>query len=77
MAFLYLAMPSAWTTMANMTHMQWHFALLSLLVVANGRVASAIHAPNSNLITLGGSRRKISLYKPRSRTTLELSQGVS
>lgn len=32
-AFLYLAMPGAWTTMANMTHTQWHFALLACLVV--------------------------------------------
>jgi hypothetical protein len=32
-AFLYLGLPGAWTTMANMTHTQWHFALLAALVV--------------------------------------------
>jgi hypothetical protein len=50
-AFLYLAMPSAWTTMANMTHTQWHFALLSVLVV----VASAPATRGWKLFDVAGS----------------------
>ncbi len=32
-AFLYLGLPGAWTTMANVTNLQWHFALLAAFVV--------------------------------------------
>ena len=32
-ALLYLGLPCAWGTIANMTHSQWHFALLAGLVV--------------------------------------------
>jgi hypothetical protein len=32
-ALLYVALPGAWTTMANATHTQWHLALLAALVV--------------------------------------------
>lgn len=62
-AFLYLGLPGAWTTMANITHVQWHFALLAgLIVVAAPPATRGWKAFDLVACTLSGLSGPMSLF---------------